>query len=1117
MSSIPNIIFEKLEIFIRKYYSNQLLKGTLLFLAFGLGYLLFTAFVEYFLWLPTSVRTLLFWLFVVVEVSLFLFLILWPLLKLFKLQKGLDAMESSKIIGAHFPEVSDKLTNFLQLSQNTQNSELLLAAISQKAEKLALVPFVEAIPWKKNWKYVPWAVLPILVIASLYWFNQQNLLQDGFNRVVNYQTQYTPPAPYQLVIQNQKLMTQQGKDFTLQVAAIGNKIPDQVTIQLENESYYLEKIAEGSFQFTFTKPIQDVSFKLITNKIETNPYILQVSKVPTIFDFQMVLNYPKYMQKKPENIQGTGNALVPEGTTVQWKIKAEATNQILWETDKSYSFQPNENQIFAFQKTILEPVQYTISTSNQQWKNFEKIPYQIQVIKDQYPQIQVNRPPDSLKVDANYLIGQVSDDYGLTKLQIVYYPENNPTKITKANIALKDKISDRFVYRFPGNLPVEKGVSYAYYFEVFDNDAIHQFKSTKSVVFSEKIKTDMEKEDQLLKDKNNNINSLNSSIKEQNKNISELEKLQNLQKQKKELDFKDRQKIQDFIQRQKQNEELMKEFSNKLKDNLQNQKTPDQDPMKKELERRMDQVQKESDKNKQLLEELQRLSEKLNDQELFDKMQQLQQKSKNQTKNLEQLVELTKRFYLEKKMEQIGSKLEKLAEKQEKLADDSQQNNANKQEEIQKQFKDIQKEMRDLEKENQGLKKPMDLPNQKEEEKQAEQNIQNAKEDLQQNNQKQAQPKQKNAAQKMKQMSMQMKGASGQNSKQTMQEDVKMLRQILDNLLAFSFNQENLITQFKNRKRNDPNYAKGLKKQQELKQQFRHIDDSLYVISLRNAQITERITEEVGKVHYNLDKSLETLADMNTLRGTSHQQFTITAANTLADFLSNVMNNMQMQMSGSGSGQGMPSPGSGSGESQLKDIIQKQGKLSEKMKEGMEEGEKPGEKPGDKPGDKPGEKPGQKEEQGNSGGSNGKGEQNGGDGEENAKLLMEIFKEQRKLRQQLEDALQKQGLTPDGRKILDQMKDAEKQLLNKGFKNEIFQKMLNIRHELLKLEKAIQQQGEDNQRKSETNQNNYNNQSAPLPESLQKYLKSIENLNRQSLPLQSVYQKKVEDYFKQND
>jgi hypothetical protein len=37
------------------------------------------------------------------------------------------------------------------------------------------------------------------------------------------------------------------------------------------------------------------------------------------------------------------------------------------------------------------------------------------------------------------------------------------------------------------NLPVEQGVSYDYYFEVFDNDAIHNFKSTKSSVFSNRV------------------------------------------------------------------------------------------------------------------------------------------------------------------------------------------------------------------------------------------------------------------------------------------------------------------------------------------------------------------------------------------------------------------------------------------------------------------------------------------------------------------------------------------------------------------------------------------------------------------------------------------------------
>jgi hypothetical protein len=46
---------------------------------------------------------------------------------------------------------------------------------------------------------------------------------------------------------------------------------------------------------------------------------------------------------------------------------------------------------------------------------------------------------------------------------------------------------------------------------------------------------------------------------------------------------------------------------------------------------------------------------------------------------------------------------------------------------------------------------------------------------------------------------------------------------------------------------------------------------------------------------------------------------------------------------------------------------------------------------------------------------------------------------------------------------LDQMKQIEKQPLNKGFKNETLQKILNVKQELLKLNTAIQQQGRGKQ------------------------------------------------------
>lgn len=136
-----NNIYNKLENFIKKFYTNEIIKGTLLFIGLGLLYFIITLLVEYFLWLSTTGRTILFWLFIAVELFLLAKFILFPAFKLFKLQKGLNYTEASRIIGNHFSEVGDKLLNFLQLSDSKEQSELLLASIDQKQIRCNLFRF----------------------------------------------------------------------------------------------------------------------------------------------------------------------------------------------------------------------------------------------------------------------------------------------------------------------------------------------------------------------------------------------------------------------------------------------------------------------------------------------------------------------------------------------------------------------------------------------------------------------------------------------------------------------------------------------------------------------------------------------------------------------------------------------------------------------------------------------------------------------------------------------------------------------------------------------------------------------------------------------------------------
>jgi len=384
----------------------------------------------------------------------------------------------------------------------------------------------------------------------------------------------------------------------------------------------------------------------------------------------------------------------------------------------------------------------------------------------------------------------------------------------------------------------------------------------------------------------------------------------------------------------------------------------------------------------------------------------------------------------------------------------------------------------------------LDIPNNKEEQKSIDEDLKKASEELQKDKKVSAKPKQKSAAKKMKQMSQKMEQEMEGDEMEQLEEDIAMLRQVLDNLLAFSFSQEDLMGKFKSYKIGSPAFNKGLKNQQDLKLQFKHVDDSLFSMSLRNPKIAENIIKEIGNAQYNIDKSLETLADAQVSKGVSHQQYTVSSANKLADFLSDILNNMQMSMSGKGSGK--PKPGQGEG-MQLPDIIKKQEGLAEKMKEGGKKGQKPGE-------GKEGKKPGSDGE-------------NGEDGEGNAKAIMEIYKEQKQLREALQNELNKQGIGGSGQNALEQMKQIEKQLLNKGFKNETLQRILNVKQELLKLNTAIQQQGQENKRLSETNKKEFSNQAKPLPSALLDYLNSIEILNRQSLPLRSNFNQKVQEYF----
>jgi len=1131
MSSF-SMIQQKLEQFIKKYYTSELIKGTILFFAIGLLYLIITLLVEYFLWLNTLGRTILFWAFVLVETALFVRFIAIPLLKLFNIQQGITHEDASKLIGNHFPEVSDKLLNVIQLNQNQRESELLLASIDQKSSDLQPIPFKTAINFKTNSKYLKYAAIPIIIFLLFTALGDKDIFSSSYKRVVNYDTTYEPPAPFVFQVLNNSLTAIENKNYTLKIKTVGDYVPENASISFNDQTYYLKQGVPGVFEYTFLQPTKPIDFSFKANQVSSKMHTLNIVKTPSLVNFKMKLNYPSYTGKKDEIIESSGNAIIPQGTKVTWDIQTKNTDHVVLKTkDSSHSFlQEQEN--FNFKKRVFNKLDYAITTSNKNLKDYENLSFTLGVIRDEYPEIKVASKQDSTDSQKMYFLGNVSDDYGLTKLQLVYYPLGEEENKQRILLTLNASNFDQFVYDFPGNLTLTEGTSYDYYFQVFDNDAIHNFKSSKSAIYSFRKLTQDEIENEQLQKQEKTIKGLDKSLENMKLQDKTLEEISKNQKEKNQLNWNDKKKLKKFLKKQEKQEEMMRKFSKELKENLENfqPENKEEDPFKEQLKERFQENEEQLKKNEKLLDKLEKLQEKIEKEELTDKLEKLSKQNKNQEKNLEQLVELTKRYYVTKKAEKLAEELNKLAEEQEKLANaPEEENTKDAQEELNKKFEEYTKEKEELQKDNKDLKDPMDIPDDKKGEEEVKEEQEKASDNLDKGAQKAASKSQKKASQKMKQMGKQMQMQMQSGQLETLDEDLEMLRQILDNLVVFSFEQEDLMGEFKVTDYGSPLFGKKLIKQNDLKQNFKHVDDSIFALSLRQPMLGGKINESLTGVIYNLEKSLERLAENEIRKGISSQQYTVTGANELAILLSDILGSMQDQMSSTGKGKGKgKGMGKGEGEGkgfQLPDIIKKQEGLNEKMKEGLGKKGKKGEEGEGKEGDGKGEGEGQGEGKGQGKGENGKngkdgkqkGEESYGNEEDLNGKLFEIFKEQQMLRQQLQDKINQLGDKGNAGDLLREMEYVEQQLLEKGFDQNTLEKMQNLQHELLKLDKATFEQGQEMKRESKTNRKSFENNIPVSPEDIKKYFNSTEILNREALPLHLEYKQKVREYFKNKD
>jgi hypothetical protein len=494
-------LINKIDGFIRKYYLNKVVKGSI-FLAssFLAAYLIFT-FAEYWGHFDPAIRSILFYTFITGNTFVLAAYIILPLLAYFRLGNTISHEQASAIIGRHFTPVKDKLLNTLQLKKlselNPEQRSLIDASINQKIAELKPVPFTSAIHINENRKYLKYLLAPLAIIIIVF-FAAPSILSESTERLINHNKRFVKKAPFSFEIINEQLSVVQGSDFTLLVKLAGNEIPAEIYLEDGLNTFKLDKENIISFKYTFRNLQKNKKIILKAGEFRSEDYVLEVKAKPTLLDFDVLIEYPAYISKSNEKLENTGDLSVPEGSRISWKFRAENSDHIDIVMDKkSFLLKESGEDLFNFSFKAIKNLSYSIRPVNSNVSESDRVSYELRVIPDLLPVIDVNERADSVNSRLLYFVGQASDDYGFSKLNFNYRvlsekDENSEIKSVKFD---KNALQSNFFYIWDVNQVAAKpGEQIEYYFELFDNDGVNGPKSVKSSIKTLKLPSEAELE-----------------------------------------------------------------------------------------------------------------------------------------------------------------------------------------------------------------------------------------------------------------------------------------------------------------------------------------------------------------------------------------------------------------------------------------------------------------------------------------------------------------------------------------------------------------------------------------------------------------------------------------------
>ena len=942
---------------------------------------------------------------------------------------------------------------------------------------------------------IPLIALPVLI----------HLQPDGLNRSLQFWKTFERPNPYTYRIDPGSTVLEQGSSFQVRIDFEGGQLPEDVHLSLRTgiENRYrpqrMQKIGDNSFYSDFIELFNDLVYHVEMDGFRSENNEIRVQLLPRFSELVVTVEPPAYtrLEKSVVNYPFSRIETYP-GSTLgiagrpnkpldeSYLIRHAAADTLTTESGDgllTWSIRVDDADTLSFGMRD----EHGLANSN-------TFAFTLITLTDNPPIASILQPernksvlnPENLEITY-----EVEDDFGFTGLRLRYSvvrafggaTDNGqirlPTPAGRIHL-------DRYNWNL-GDLRLQPLDRVEYWIEVTDNDEVSGYKTARSathILQSASLAEFLLDQDEKEQSVSDAFENARTEFEEMQRELDELRK--NL-RENPDDSWQSQRMIDDIDERSsglsEQIEEIQKEFE-ELRKELEENNMLSEETLQKynELRNLMDEI--DDPELRKALEELQKSLENMDQNQLREAMQNLEFNEQTYKERLERTIELFKDLRLTADLEKTARLLEELSRQEERLMQEI--TDPDEQIQQQQQIRDEIDQIRDkLDKlPDVGPEKRRTMTEQLRDDvggdlgevgEQIEQNMQDIEQGADQD---QVKESQQQIQQKLQQLSDDVRSSMQSMQQEQISINVTALQAILQNLILLSESQEDINEITRRLTDNSSAFIDQARKQNNISRSFRQVSDSLFSVSAEIPQFSNRINEKKTEVMRNLDRTVGFQAERDRARSSAQERLSLGGINELAVMVADLLEQIQ-NSDGSGGG--------GMSAQQMLQQMQQMGQDQQQLNQQIT----------DFINDMQGERLTQ----------------------DQMERLDQMARQQNQIRRQLQQMREGGALRPGDQmmselqRVLEQMEDTINDLRGGSTDRILVERQQNILSRMLEAERALQERGEDEERRGET-VTDYERRTPDeltLEELQQRIRSSLQDPNRTRFS--QDYQRLIERYF----